>query len=277
MTDLHSPSSKPPLPPAYANIQLFFLNCKHLEGLTALPIYCHDVQTILTPLEEINHDNALIVFISHRGVAFDDADTTLARPQPDSAQNDKFKLLVEAIEKIMTGISPGMEECYIWMDCICRSISDLALSPYDRIFECIDLMLTPLHDPSVTDIPQSKPYDAKPWGYGPEAYLNRMWCRLEMMISTATPMKRYDEIRRAKMSPAFLLIIDKGFRPHLLYGSFESKQNLPPLVLPEKSPDFFDTFSPFSGNVSIASDMHMIKQYLEQFRSKVIAEQILEV
>ena len=57
----------------------------------------------------------------------------------------------------------------------------------------------------------------------------------------------------------------------MLYGSFESKAGLPPLVLPENTPTFIEKFSPLNGAVSKTADAHMIGVALAGIKEKLIS------
>jgi hypothetical protein len=211
-----------------------FIEFKQLKSFECLPNYSSSISRTLMLISEIDVDDALFVFVSHRGVLVEQED---ARPLPDTPGNDKFRLLIEAVEKTLINLTPGLEHCYLWIDCVCWDLSSPDQIPYEEIFEVVDLVMTPMFDPSVPfDVDENFAYDARPWGYGPEAYLGRSWCRLEMLFSAAIALSRRkkEQSRRGKLSETFLSVVDVGVRPHLLYGSFESARNLPPLVLPDK-------------------------------------------
>ena len=137
----------------------------------------------------------------------------------DTLAGDKYKLYVEALEKLKEDNAPHMESMYIWMDYCCldqkgRKISDDWIdnkSPietvndneaykdlilFDRVMKWADCMLTCVYNHEYLDSPwqlkQSgeglhEDYQAPLW----KRYLRRQWCRLEMAYSSHVPF--FDE------------------------------------------------------------------------------------
>lgn len=177
-----------------------------------------ELAALLTPMHLIDLDESVIIFVSHRGISSLNAIDELSpdvklQPRPDTPANDKFNLIVEAVDKIMAALAPGMKTAYLWIDCACGSLPN-QLPPYEEILFLTDIVLTPLYDPSVsTESKKDDKYSAKPWSHGPEAYLNRKWCRVEMLMSATTPMHgASSELRRSRLSSAFLHILDRKIR-----------------------------------------------------------------
>lgn len=135
-----------------------------------------ELSTILIPIASIDLEEGILIFISHRGVSSSDGSSI---PLPDTPGNDKFKLVVEAIDKILSALAPRIKNCYIWIDCVCSpssSSTSIIVPPYDILFPIVDIILTPMFDGSITEPPKpNEKYEAKPWRHGPEAYLNRTW------------------------------------------------------------------------------------------------------
>lgn len=258
----------------------YFIEFERLRSCGRIPLYSSEVSSTLTLIDDVNAESSLIVFVSHRGVSCEQGESSaaLSRPLPDTCGNDKFHLLIEAVEKVMTDMTSGFTECYLWIDCVCRDPSDPGLIPYEEIFEVVDITLTPMFDPSVGDVTLNDYiYEARPWGYGPDGYINRSWCRLEMLFSTAIAPRENNETRKAKLSETFVHIFDRNYRPHLLYGSFESTQQRLPLILPEKDDNFFDSYSPLVGSLSVTDDAVHIKKLMEGLKTRLISEQIIMV
>ena len=243
----------------------------------------------LTKLSEINKEESLIIFVTHRGVYQSDE----SRPSIDTEQHDKYNLLCEAVEKVRTLLVPGVKECYLWIDCVCSEVDekDGGISssgssgssgsftpPLEVIMASSDLLLTPMYDASVANIDEvpnaEDPYEARPWGYGPEAYLARGWCRLEMLCSLVLPLEITSVKKRACYHESFEYVLNRESRgrPHLLYGSYESKLDLPPLVLPEQEVMFFDGYHPFKGKFSRNQDRLLVKFQMERLRKTLISK-----
>ena len=189
---------------------------KALKSFGCIPIlssHGEALASMLTPLDCIDHDSSIVIFVSHRGV-FDPSNLLEESPRPDTPSNDKFILICEAVDRIMTVLAPGMDYCYLWIDCTCTvSSSEAAVPPYEEILRMTDILLTPMYDSSVPNEAKKKDaYIAKPWSHGPEAYLNRSWCRLEILMALATTMADSSPLRRSRLSAAFLYILDRKKR-----------------------------------------------------------------
>ena len=152
---------------------------------------CPESKTILVNYDAIDQENSLVIFLSHcwlRG--YPGAPGYSMRPHPDSVGNDKFKLMMEAVDKIMKYLAPNMKKCYLWIDfgCIDQDASAcLELKMLDKIIEASDLILTTIYDP---DLSWSFPpqisnifneYLSPGWNGGDHSYLNRGWTRVEML------------------------------------------------------------------------------------------------
>lgn len=125
------------------------------------------------PLTDIDLEKSFVIFVSHRAFILD-ASIDL-RPSPDTPNNDKLKLIVEAVGKILPEFSPAALNCYLWLDCAC--VENAARPPpYESIFSVCDIVLSPMFDPEVEgSFTEETQYEAKPWSLGPQAYLNRAW------------------------------------------------------------------------------------------------------
>lgn len=139
----------------------------------------------------------------------------------DTLAGDKYKLYIEALEKLKEDCAPDMESMYVWMDYCCldqkgRKISgdwienkspiesinaneefkDMIL--FDRVMKWADCMLTCVYNNEYLDsswqLKQSgeglhEDYQAPLW----KRYLLRQWCRLEMAYSSNVPFFDDDE------------------------------------------------------------------------------------
>ena len=57
----------------------------------------------------------------------------------------------------------------------------------------------------------------------------------------------------------------------MLYGSYESKFELPPLIIPVKDPNFFQLFNPLNGEVSLESDRKIIFELFLCLKEKMVS------
>lgn len=247
---------------------------------------CHsECQNLLVDLKDIDRDNSLVVFISHCWLrskpeheGFD------GKPHPDNNNNSKHKLCIDGIGKTLQHFVTGVHSCYLWLDVACLDFHN-NIRHLDKIMESADCMFTPLLDPDVWFNHNNNnnndnghinnyfdDYNAKSWNSGEQAYLNRAWCRLEMLYAASIPLHhggltlRGQQQQQRQVSVQFHgsmgFHILAGRRPHLIFGTHEASKGLPPIVLPPLQHAFFDRYSPRLGCVTELSDMKRVEKLL---------------
>jgi hypothetical protein len=217
----------------------------------------------------------LVVFISHcwlRG--WSGADGWDGRPHPDNANADKFKLCVEGIEKVKKIMASGARQCYIWLDFGCMDQDGNPageLKQLDEIVRNADCIFTPIHgeDRRPLGVTINNWYDdylAAAWNEGPYSYTQRGWCRVEMFYAANIPV--IDDRLRAErcFQHGFKVHVLNGVRPHLLYGTSESKRLTAPIILPPMQNSFYDKLDPLKGNLTVPSDRAKIEELYESLR-----------
>ena len=264
---LHSAVLPTLLPP------IRFLEFSALKGYGEFPRLSASVSNFSTiELSSVPVENSLIVFVSHcwlRGwsgaVGWD------GRPHPDDVSNGKYKLCVEGIEMLLR-LAPGVSNCYVWLDFACINQDGNPageLKQLDKIIESCDCIFTPIVDHDKWDFPTSgisnlfSDYKAKAWNDGPQAYLNRGWCRVEMFYAANIPLLPSHNTKQEKVLAGLKSSILSGRRPHILYGSKESRELRPPRFLPPLQNSYFEQFNPCLGTVSVPSDMEKINELVE--------------
>ena len=213
-------------------------------------------------LEDIDRENAFIVFISHGWIAgFDGKDKDNGNvidqfivdnwrkyPHPDTIQNHKFELINEAVTYIWKDFAPGMQRCYIWLDfsCIDQNKDPAGeLKQLDKIVEACDCILTPVVDleHEKWDYPSTwadhfTEYRASGFSLdGDEKFsiMNRPWCRVEMLYAANIPLLKDNADRIEHFAHGLKNAHNnevRPHRPHYLYGSKESANRYDPLQLP---------------------------------------------
>lgn len=240
---------------------------KSPKRLTSLPRYPQS-RDICHSEDQIDRSKSLLVFFSHcwlRGSG--------VPPHPDTVKDEKLQLVIEATEHLRR-LAPGMMDIYVWIDYGCTSQSsdiDSEWRQLDKVIKACDLVLTATagsYD-SEWDIPPQvcvvrEAYKAKAWSDGPNAYLNRCWCRLEVQYAASTPLSDEDSTDRVNSltgGPECALV--DGQRPHYIYGLFDKEREGLPRVLPPLKSTFFDNCSPETGPVSSESGRKRIKELVE--------------
>jgi hypothetical protein len=226
-------------------------------------------------LSQADKDNAIIIFFSHcwmRG--YSAAPGYDGRPHPDNANHDKYKLMVESVERIMKTLT-SMEKCYVWLDygCIDQDASAcLELRMLDKIVGVCDLILTNVVDSGDWIMPSSiynlfEEYKSPAWNGGVHSYLNRAWCRVEMLYAANIPLVNTSPSRLSKLKAGLLSSAESNRRPHLLYGTRESKSNgLNPIQLPPMQNSWFEKYGPAKGNLTNEADRVKVEKLVEDIK-----------
>eukprot|EP01038_Epipyxis_sp_PR26KG_P004362 gene4362-6170_t len=233
-------------------------------------------QNEVTLLDDIDRNNALVVFISHcwlRGhknaIGYD------GRPHPDTNTSDKFKLCVEGLDKVWKSFAMEMRNCYVWIDfgCIDQDANPAAeLKQLDVIIQSCDLIFTPIFDPQFSEWQRPthtgwtnvySEYRAGAWNDGEHAYMNRCWCRIEMFFAANIPLINSSN-RLEKFKFGLHVHQSHQRRPHMLYGTRESHLNIQPLVLPPLQNSIFKQLHPNDGFISFPSDRIKIEELVNQ-------------
>ena len=236
-------------------------------------------------LESIDRSTAFVVFVSHCWMrSHPGAEGYNGRPHPDIAQHEKFALTIEGVEKAWRTLAPGMTECYLWIDFSCISQDGnpaSELKQLDKIVQACDCIFTPIVDHDWrrwgTDIRgwrnMFEDYRAPLWRDGQYAYVNRAWCRMEMLYAANLDLHADVEQRRHKFAGLLRSAAERNFRPHLLYGTRESQQvGHQPLMLPPLQNSFASTHSPSTGSITKESDRPKIDELMGHLRIRRVVE-----
>jgi len=277
-----APATAEPLPP----IRLVSLSSLKAQPPSAGFPRCPDDERLCVTLESIDRSTAFVVFVSHcwmRG--YDGAEGWDGRPHPDNAQHDKCKLTVEGVEKAWRTLAPGMTKCYLWIDFSCMN-QDAdpcgELKQLDKIVQACDCIFTPIVDHdwrrwgagSLYVNNWLEDYEAPLWCDGHYAYVNRAWCRMEMLYAANLDLHADVEQRRSKFAAGLRSAAERNFRPHLLYGHRESQTpgGQQPLQLPPLQNSFASTHSPSTGSITKESDRPKIDELMGQLRIRRVVE-----
>lgn len=180
-----------------------------------------------TPADEINFENAYVIFISHTWFKRNEKGETdplhsgshsnssglnihiplreepkdvHVNTHPDTLHHEQYKLCVSGLHKLVASQLSNFDKIYLWMDYCCldlrpahieTTLSKLSLS---TILSCCDCVFTPLLDDNLDwEYPAEvahfyEDYNPAPWCSGPAAYLNRAWCRMELFYANNVPL-----------------------------------------------------------------------------------------
>lgn len=232
---------------------------------------------LLVELKQISPDDTIVGFVSHcwlRG--WPGAPGYKDQPHPDDADNHKFKLLCEALEKLQKFQYSGFKKQYVWIDfcCINQDGNPAAeLKQLDLIIKTSDFILTPIHDDQDGSWQLSSSYDNLLESYEAVAwqkYLTRGWCLIEMLYAANIPLKdnAAAEARLAMVNgPGMKSALLSNRRPHFLFGTRESRLLADSHCLPPLQNSFFTRYNPVAhGETSDADDKEKIRQLVLQLQ-----------
>jgi hypothetical protein len=261
------------------NSSIRLINFSDFKELGLFPQYPlnQDKAIALNHFTEAQYKDSLIIFVSHvwlRGSS--NMEGWDGKAHPDDVSNAKYKLCVEGIEVIVKELAPGLNSCYLWIDFGCVDQSNnpaLEIRALDKIMQLCDCIFTPIVD-AATHFPENPSifftqYKSPAWsGPSPTAYLNRAWCRLEMLYGANIPLMEEDihESRSGKMQGDLLIAKKEGRRPHIVYSTTASMMKKHPIVLAPIERVWFEINAPLNGFVNHESDKGIIAKLSEDLK-----------
>ena len=232
---------------------------------------------LCTSINEIKTDKCLLIFLSHcwlRGYPL--APGYDKQPHPDNASHQKFQLMIAALKSLIYSQTNGIteENVYVWIDFSSMNQDEDAageLKQLKKIVQVCDLMLTPLVDDEhekwklqQSDKRLLNDYKAAAWCGNKHSYLNRSWCRVEMLYAANVPILSKGKIKLFKNALSHAAC--QGRRPHFLYGSKELYENRQPLCLPPLKYSYLDDYNPIDGELSYEEDRYKIKSLVSELQ-----------
>ena len=176
----------------------------------AIPKEGQEELTLTTPANEINFETSYLIFVSHTWCSREEpkglenfpkeGDKVFANTHPDTEFNDQYKVCLSGLNKFIQAHCSGFDNVYLWIDYSCLDLTPANiehtlnnLSLYNIMHLC-DSIFTPLVDTDVNwDFPSEmeyfyEDYNLAPFCAGPNAYMNRSWCRIEMFFGSNVPL-----------------------------------------------------------------------------------------
>lgn len=282
---------------SYGVRDILFIRYEDMLELGTFPRH-PEQKHLARQLSTIDRDNSFMVFVSHswmRGTPESAGWNGVAHP--DNANEDKFKLCVEGIAKLKAVYAPRMQDCYVWFDYGCIEQGEgtyvsggygggyyikAGLVRFDLIVQSCDCVFTPIVDFDENwSLPASVSnsfveYRAELWNQGPHAYLNRAWCRVEMMYAANIPIDQNSNgVDRPSMFEEGLAYhVRRNRRPHFLFGTKELRSRANPILLPPLQHSYLLEFHPLDGNVTFAYDKFRIKNLIKDLQPYITANEV---
>lgn len=199
--------------------------------------------------------------------------------------------MISAINALMFSQTKEIkaEQVYVWIDFASMDQDNNPageLKQLKKIVQVCDLMLTTIVDHNHQDwtlVPTKEgylhDYKAAAWNNGKFAYLNRGWCRTEMLYAANVPIllaPKSEEIDRlSKFKNALAYAVSQRRRPHFLYGTKEQYENRPPICLPPLQNSYLDKYNPVEGDLSVSGDREKIKMLLTELQPELEANKLV--
>ena len=221
-----------------------------------------DSKPLLKPWSSLDASSSLNIYISHTW--FEDKD-------PDNAYNEKYRLCVDATEKLMAiaNVSSG----YLWMDSMCSSMRDPSSSHLKHLWavmEFCDCMLTPVithGEPEFVaftgPLSYFSDYKSYLWNGNERAYVNRAMCRLDMFFAAAVPLTQQQKAKGEKFKAGLSVALKEGRRAHVLYGAKEKRERANPHFLPPLQHSYLEALNPVAGYVRDAGEQQLMKSIMQ--------------
>lgn len=238
--------------------------------LSSLPRYPQN-KNLCSLASEIDYVNSFIIFISHRWLR-----GKCNPAHPDNEKNNKFKLLIQAIDFLWGIHAKKFKYCYIWLDfgCIDQDGNPAGeLKMLDQIVGLSDCLLTVIHDDNPDWVLEPSldgyllDYKADGWKNG---YLLSAWCRLEMMYASHIPLRTdNDDKRISRFDAGVKASLQLGRRSHFLYGTRESRCGFCPELLYPLKESYLQLINPADGVLSVENDRVKIRELMQDLEKYI--------
>jgi hypothetical protein len=246
----------------------------HTEGFKH-PLTGQLNRNLCRPRSTFDKKITCFVFVSHRWLSPGGRDG-----HPDDKDGSKFKLIVEAVEKLVKSQPMKGDHCQVavWIDfgCVDQDLENPAEELnelYDIIAQC-DVLLTPVHDPEHAEWePPSvwneyyKEYKAKAF----QVYWKRAWCAAEAMSAACMPVVPSASERGAafRENGPIWVAVTQDRRPHIVYGTKESARKRQPMFFPPLLHSNLVKYDPAKMELTSEGDRGTIKKIVNGLRKHI--------
>jgi len=208
-------------------------------------------------------------FVSHRWLRPGNGETG----HPDDEQNSKFALILAFCEALCAGAASPVPEDFevaLWIDFACINQDTDPREDLSHLHEIIagcDIIFTPVVDPGYTR--WSYPSQVFSWLRDYQSppfldYLQRGWCRVEMMTASVFAI---EDPRRARLfRGAMQNALSAGRRPHAIFGTKELQELRSMVFLPPLLNSTFEEFAPEHGSFTVAEDKETVLEMSNRAR-----------
>ena len=140
----------------------------------------------------------------------------------------------------------------------------------DEVMKWADCMFTPIEGESLTDPTKInnwyRDYRVDYWNADKIGYVNRSWCRLEMLAAANVPVNSSESSRLNNFNRSLKHYAAHAVRPHYIYSRIEEMLEVDPIALYPLRPLLFKSLNPLEGMVTIKGDMLTIRDLHEKIK-----------
>ena len=141
---------------------------------------------------------------------------------------------------------------------------------FDEIMKIADCVFTPVLGESDGDITKINnwytDYVIDYWKAPQTGYVNRSWCRIEMMYAANIPVIPSAMERTDLFNGSLKHYMLHAVRPHFLFSLTEQMLQVGPIALPPLRPHLFKHLRPEEGTVTIKGDRLKISELISQLQ-----------
>lgn len=165
------------------------------------------------------------------------------------------------------------------LKCLCPFYSTSDLDPalqlhntFDDIMTSADCMFTPVDGEAANDPSDINnwytDYSVDFWRAERTGYVNRSWCRLELLAAATVPVDASQPSRLGSFAGSLKHYVAHACRPHLLYSRMEELLAVDPIALPPLRFPQYSALDPRSGSVTIRGDQRTVDEVLASLKKK---------
>ena len=264
-----------------ASAPIRFVDFEKFKSKGKIPRYPDDADLTVNA-DQTDVLSSVYIYISHAWLTHADGRSGKG-PHPDNVNNDKYKLLVNGINKCASYydkeiVNSKVRNVYLWLDYSCLNQDKNPveeLSQLEKIMAYCDFVFVPVvddhHDKwklpkSVRDITQH--YLAPSFSSDiPTSVFSRAWCRLEFMYAHFVGYEKlhYDQHRVALFTNSLNFAKKMGKRPIIVYGTKEDN-------VPNQNTSFSSLQLDGSGSpVHLSDDEEEVGEVITTFSNEVVS------
>lgn len=253
---------------------IYFIDFEDFKEKGAYPKLPSD-KNLARDVSTLDLTDAFVIFVSHLWLCSRPSmDGYKDYPRPDTKDNEQYQLCVTGIERLLLSNKIALKKCYLWIDYGCVEQRDTEMTTdntqkVDRLKEIdrrlgqimhyCDCMFTPDTGLAVLTRTNCLNNRKQVENAGHSGYLNRGWCRLEMLYNSFIPLSKVSQLKQKYVKRAVDHAFDIKRRPHFVFGANELAEGKSPLIVPAQQRSSLTTQNPAQGYFTHDEDIKVVK------------------